>query len=280
MKNGSPMNARYQILVILSAMVMTAVAMLLFGEKTVGSSSLAVSSVWVGLGAFCCLRMPGNPYWVQMLLCWGATLCLSLSVLHSAANDQPPHPYMEWFPVYMLMLILPPLFLLEALVIRLVLCLSKSAEEADTLHRNFMAAVEAGNVERVKALLPGICINDTNEHHETALRLAVLSATDTISPRQGDALPIVRLLLQHGAEAKGCLNAIVERHELNFEATDRDSPAYSTAVAHAVELIPLLSAAGDTISAEALSSARYNCDPAIQQALRQVKQTPIELPEE
>ena len=280
MKNGSPMNARYQVMMILSAMVMTAVAMLLFGEKTVGSSSLAVSSVWVGLGTFCCLRMPGKPYWGQVLLCWGATLCLCLSVLHSAANDQPPHPYMEWFPVYMLMLILPPLLLLEALVIRLVLCLSKSAEEADTLHRHFMAAVEAGNIERVKALLPGIFINDTNEHHETALQLAVLSATDTISPRQGDALPIVRLLLQHGADARGCLNAIVERHELNFEATDRDSPAYSTAVAHAVELIPLLSAAGDTISAEALSSARYNCDPAIQQALRQVKQTPIELPEE
>lgn len=280
MKNYSPMNARYQILVILSAMVMTAVAMLLFGEKTVGSSSLAVSSVWGGLGAFCCLRMPGKPYWGQVLLCWGATLCLCLSVLHSAANDKPPHPYMEWFPVYLLILLLPPLLLLEALVIRLVLCLSRAAEEADSLHRHFMAAVEAGNIERVKALLPGICINDTNEHHETALQLAVLSATDTISPRQGDALPIVRLLLQHGAEAKGCLNAIVERHELNFEATDRDSPAYSTAVAHAVELIPLLSAAGDTISAEALSSARYNCDPAIQQALRQVKQTPIALPEE
>ncbi|MBQ3240955.1 MAG: hypothetical protein IJB00_07215 [Akkermansia sp.] len=274
------MNARYQILVILSAMVTTAVAILLFGEKTVGYSSLAVSSVWGGLGTFCCLRMPGKPYWVQVLLCWGATLCLSLSVLHAASDSNPPHPYMEWFPVYMLMLILPPLLLLEALVIRLVLCLSKSAEEADSLHRHFMAAVEAGNIERVKALLPGIFINDTNERHETALQLAVLSATDTIFPRQGDALPIVRLLLQHGADAKGCLNAIVERHELNFEATDRNSPAYSTAVDHAVELIPLLSAAGDTISAEALSSARYNCDPAIQQALRQVKQTPIELPEE
>lgn len=274
------MNARYQMLMILSAMLMTAVTILLFGEKAVSYSSLMVSSALVGLGTFCCLRMPGEPYWVQVLLCWGATLCLSLWVLHAAYDGNPPHPYMEWFPVYMLMLILPPLFLLEALVIRLMVCLSKSAEEADTLHRHFMAAVEAGNVERVKALLPGIFINDTNERHETALQLAVLSATDTIHPRQGDALPIVHLLLQHGADAKGCLNAIVERHELNFEATDRDSPAYSTAVAHAVELIPLLSAAGDTISAEALSSARYNCDPAIQQALMQVKQTPVELPEE
>ena len=270
------MNARYQMLMILSAMLMTAVTILLFGEKAVSYSSLVVSSALVGLGTFCCLRMPGKPYWVQVLLCWGA----SLAVLHAAFDGSPPHPYMEWFPVYMLMLILPPLLLLEALVIRLMVCLSKSAEEADTLHRHFMAAVEAGNVERVKALLPGIFINDTNEHHETALQLAILSATDTISPRQGDALPIVRLLLQHGADARGCLNAIVERHELNFEATDRDSPAYSTAVAHAVELIPLLSAAGDTISAEALSSARYNCDPAIQQALMQVKQTPVELPEE
>lgn len=210
----------------------------------------------------------------------GPTLCLSLSVLHAASDGHPPHPYMEWFPVYMLILLLPPLLLLEALVIRLVVFLSRAAEEAATLHRHFLAAVEAGNVERVKALLSRICINDANERHETALQLAVLSATDTISPRQGDALPIVRLLLQHGADAGGCLNAIVERHELNFEAADRDSPAYSTAVAHAVELIPLLSAAGDTISAETLSSARYNCDPAIQQALTQVKQTPVELPEE
>ena len=191
------MNARYQVMMILSAMLMTAVTILLFGEKAVSYSSLVACSALVGLGTFCCLRMPGKPYWVQ-----------------------------------------------------------------------------------VTALLPGSFINDTNERHETALQLAVLSATDTISPRQGDALPIVRLLLQHGADARGCLNAIVERHELNFEATDRDSPAYSTAVAHSVELIPLLSAAGDTISAEALSSARYNCAPAIQQALMQVKQTPVELPEE
>ncbi len=274
------MNARYQMLMILSVMLTTAVTILLFGEKTAGYSSLVVSSVLVGSATICCLRMPGKPYWVQVLLCWGATLCLCLSVLHPTANSNPPHPYMEWFAVYLLILILPPLFLLEALVIRLVFCLSRSAKKADTLHKHFMTAVEAGNVERVKALLPDICINDTNERHETALQLAVLNATDTIQLRQGDALPIARLLLQHGADAKGCLNAIVERHELNFEATDRDSPSYSTAVAHAVELIPLLSAAGDTISAEALSSARYNCDPAIQQALMQVKQTPIELPEE
>ena len=216
----------------------------------------------------------------QILICWGVTLFLYLLGMNIEEAVSGTHPYVGSMMGFLMVFILPPLLLIEALGIWLWGALRRQAATAAARHDQFLAAVTAGDFDKVKALLPDIYINDTNSCGETALQLAVLAATDTIHPQQDAAMQIAQLLLQNGACASGCLNAMVNQHELYFEATDQRSPIYSAAVVNATELIPLLSAAGDTISKKALNSARYNCSPSIQQALRQVPTTPSELPEE
>lgn len=274
------MNIRRQLLMLLTAISTAVLTIILLRQADVGNTLLMEAGICSAVAMLCLLRMHGKPCWVQILICWGVTLCLYLLGMNIETAASGTHPYVGNLMGFLMVFILPPLLLAEAWVIWLLGTLRRQASIATARHDQFMAAVTAGDSDKVNALLPDIYINDTNNRGETALQLAVLAATDSIHPQQGNPLSISRLLLQNGADATGCLNAMVEQHELYFEATDRDSPIYQTAVAHAVELIPLLAAAGDTVSKEARDSARYNCDVAIQRVLAHVPTSPEALPEE
>lgn len=102
----------------------------------------------------------------------------------------------------------------------------------------------------------------------TLLQYLVLRATDPLHPCDEQAAHLAQILLAQGEKAHGCLNAIVERDELYFEATDPQSPHYAAAIQNALVLIPLLRTAGDRLSDQHFSSAKYNCAPAIQALLR------------
>lgn len=274
------MNIRRQLLMMLTAVSAAVITIILLRQAEVGNTLLTEAGICSAAAVLGLLRIPGKPYWVQILICWGVTLFLYLLGMNIEEAVSGTHPYLGNLMGFLMVFILPPLLLIEALVIWLLGTLRRQAATAAARHDQFLAAVTAGDLDRVKALLPDIYINDTNKRGETAIQLAVLAATDTIHPQQGDTMQIVQLLLQNGADASGCLNAMVEQHELYFEATDQHSSIYSAAVSNATALIPKLAAAGDTISKEALDSARYNCDPTIQQALQEVPVTPSELPEE
>lgn len=99
------------------------------------------------------------------------------------------------------------------------------------------------------------------------LRDAVLAATDPLHLPVHNAVDKACQLIRQETQVRGIIDAMIERDECYFEAIQRESPAYHAAVHHALELIPLLIAAGDSPSPQALASARYNCDPLIQQAI-------------
>lgn len=99
---------------------------------------------------------------------------------------------------------------------------------------------------------------------------AALAATDPLKGPEAGALQVALRLLQAGTEPHGIINAMVERDECCFEATEQRSPAAIAAVENAVTLIPLLAAAGDKPSPEARASARYNCAPQVQKSLSDV----------
>lgn len=265
---------------VLLIVAIAATAVALWHGMNTGNTSLFSAGIWATLSVIGFLRLPGKPRWVQVLLCWGATLCLYIALSHTEDAYHPPHPYMGNMSGFLALFILPPVLVLEALGIWFLGSLRRNAARAAALHRQFLSAVEAGDVTAVNQLLPLVHPDDADERGETALQTAVLAATDPIHLPQGEPMAVVYLLLQNGASAKGCLDAMVEQHELDFEATDPQSAVYQAAVQRATELIPQLAAAGDTIGSAALDSARYNCDPAIQRVLAQVKQTPPELPEE
>ena len=60
---------------------------------------------------------------------------------------------------------------------------------------------------------------------------------------------------------------MVQRDEENFEAINTPNPE---AIENALALIPLLGINGGTITQDSLDSAKYNCPPSIQEALRQL----------
>lgn len=226
------------------------------------------------------LFIPHCSRWGQIALCWLTTGCLwfALSEVESFIAPQ-QNDYLPFVPM-MGIIVMPFLLAAEAVVICFISELRKSSRVSAERHEHFLEAVKAGDVERVNQLLPGVHPDDTDSRNISALKYAILAATDTLHTPPGNPVQIARILLQAGADAGGCLDAIVQQHELLFEATEQDSPVCRAAVCRTAELIPLLAAAGDTISTSALNSARYNCAPIIQQALFQVKQTPVELPEE
>ena len=98
---------------------------------------------------------------------------------------------------------------------------------------------------------------------EPVLLESVLQATDPLH-HHGDA-PLKRAveLLHAGANARGCLQAMVELHELYFEATDVSSATYEQALRNALLLVPMLLRAGDVVTRQMLQSAKYNCAPEI-----------------
>lgn len=99
------------------------------------------------------------------------------------------------------------------------------------------------------------------------LKETVLAATDPLHLPPYNTMATARRLIRQASHVHGIIDAMIERDECYFEAVQLHSPAYLTAVQHALELIPLLAAAGDCPTPHALDSARYNCDPLIQQAL-------------
>lgn len=108
------------------------------------------------------------------------------------------------------------------------------------------------------------------DHMRTVLEEAVLAATDPLAGPESGAMEKALVLLNKGTCADFIPDAMVDRDELVFEAVN---PPDSQAIRNAVELIPMLGKAGAYISEDALESARYNCPPAIQEALSKL---PIE----
>ena len=102
---------------------------------------------------------------------------------------------------------------------------------------------------------------------DALLQEAVLQATDPLNTHGDAPLQRAEQLLRDGACARGCLQAMVELHELYFEATDVASATYTCALRNAQHLIPLLLHAGDTVTPQMLQSAKYNCAPLITEML-------------
>lgn len=241
--------------------------------------NILFNGLLAGVACFLLLNLRGHSRRTTILFCWGASLCLYLLFMNLEIDIRGENEYMSSLWGMLMPLILPPILLLEAVAIWLLSSLRQEERKASALHQSFLDAVEEGDEAQVANLLPHIYPDHPNDRGENALQQAVLAATDTIHPPRGNPMAVVRLLLPKSS-VEGCIDAIVDQHELYFEATDPQSDIYQNAVTRTTELIPLLAAAGDTISSAALDSARYNCDPSIQRVLAQVKLKPAVLPEE
>ena len=108
---------------------------------------------------------------------------------------------------------------------------------------------------------------ERNAQGKNALDKLVLQATNPLQPGPSTLLPLIRKQLKAGADASCTVNYMVDLWEWYFEAVKQDSSAYRRAVENATATIPMLKEAGACISLAALSSARYNCAPAIQELL-------------
>ncbi len=122
--------------------------------------------------------------------------------------------------------------------------------------------------EKLKCIVDKIGLNTRDEYNRNLLDHIVLQATDPIAPEADAPLHEIRTLIEMGADATHTLTHMVELDELCFEYTEHNTQEHAQAVSNAIEIIPLLLAAGAGITREALDSAKYNCDPAIQQLLR------------
>ena len=105
------------------------------------------------------------------------------------------------------------------------------------------------------------------DHMRTVLEDAVLAATDSLRGPEPGAMAKALQLLRKGIPADYIPDAMVQRDEYDFEALSTPNPE---AVANELKLIPMLAAAGASISKDALDSAKYNCPPAVQEALKQL----------
>lgn len=105
------------------------------------------------------------------------------------------------------------------------------------------------------------------DHMRSVLEESVLAATDTLHGPVVGAMEKAMQLLSDGTRADFIADAMVQRDEENFEAINTPNPE---AIENALALIPLLGVAGATITQDSLDSAKYNCPPSIQEALRQL----------
>lgn len=105
------------------------------------------------------------------------------------------------------------------------------------------------------------------DHMRTILEESVLAATDTLHGPVVGAMEKALQLLSDGTRADFIADAMVQRDEDNFEAITTPNPE---AIENALVLIPLLGNAGATITQDSLESAKYNCQPSVQAALRQL----------
>ena len=105
------------------------------------------------------------------------------------------------------------------------------------------------------------------DHMRTILEESVLAATDTLHGPVVGAMEKALQLLSDGTRADFIADAMVQRDEENFEAITTPNPE---AIENALVLIPLLGAAGATITQDSLDSAKYNCQPSVQSALQQL----------
>ncbi len=122
--------------------------------------------------------------------------------------------------------------------------------------------------EKLKCIVDKVGINTRDEYNRNLLDHIVLQATDPIAPEAAAPLHEIRTLIEMGADATHTLTHMVELDELCFEYTEHNTQEHAQAVSNAIEIIPLLLEAGAGITREALDSAKYNCDPVIQQLLR------------
>ncbi len=105
------------------------------------------------------------------------------------------------------------------------------------------------------------------DHMRTILEENVLAATDTLHGPVTGAMEKAMQLLSTGTRADFIADAMVQRDEENFEAITTPNPE---AIENALALIPLLGINGATITQDSLDSAKYNCQPSVQAALRQL----------
>lgn len=115
-----------------------------------------------------------------------------------------------------------------------------------------------------------LCPAEMNERDELGRNLTdcmILMATNPLGAEVENPLPIIRKMIEAGADVSQTLDHMVNLHELYFEATTQESPAYKQAVSNATAIIPELIQAGAGISQEAWDSAKYNCAPRIQELL-------------
>lgn len=120
----------------------------------------------------------------------------------------------------------------------------------------------------LKDIANRVGLNTRDEYNRNLLDHIVLQATDPIAPEADAPLHEIRTLIEMGADATHTLTHMVELDELCFEYTEHNTQEHAQAVSNAIEIIPLLLEAGACITREALDSAKYNCDPTIQQLLR------------
>ena len=113
-------------------------------------------------------------------------------------------------------------------------------------------------------------LNERDELGRNLTDCLILLATNPLGAVGENPLPIIRKLLEAGADVTQSLDHIVNLHELYFEATAQNSREYRQAVDNATDIIPALLSAGAVISQSALDSAKYNCDPRIQTLLATV----------
>jgi hypothetical protein len=105
------------------------------------------------------------------------------------------------------------------------------------------------------------------DHMCTILEENVLAATDSLHGPVTGAMEKAMQLLSTGTRADFIADAMVQRDEENFEAITTPNPE---AIENALALIPLLGINGASITQDSLDSAKYNCQPSVQAALRQL----------
>lgn len=105
------------------------------------------------------------------------------------------------------------------------------------------------------------------DHMRSELEEAVLAATDPLQGPEPGAMDKACNLLARGTRADYIPEAMVARDELYFQAI---GTPHQEAVDNAVRLIPLLAAAGASITQDTLNSSKYNCPPAIQAELNKL----------
>ena len=187
------------------------------------------TALWGATGTAALLYWPRNDKWQIAALCWLLILLYGTALIGLITAIHPTaFGYLQPGGTMMLVLITVPFLL--------------------------VLIPSAINILRAARL--------SQQHRR--LEIYVLAATDTLNGPSPGAMKKALQLLAHGAEVGNIADAMVTRDEIYFEAVRTPHPE---ALANTLILLPLLAAAGGTITQDSLDSARYNCPVSVQQEL-------------